>query len=73
MTLLTLKVAKLVVRPSVRRFHFGHTATKPTLSLFKSLIVSVTCVFAVFVTIYRQLEKFDAVTNKLSSIGIPQL
>lgn len=48
MTLLTLKVANLVARPDDDRFHFGYTAIEPTLNLFKSLIVIVTCVFAVF-------------------------
>jgi cation diffusion facilitator family transporter len=47
MTLLTLKVANLVARPDDERFHFGYTAIEPTLNLFKSLIVIVTCVFAV--------------------------
>jgi cation diffusion facilitator family transporter len=48
MTLLTLKVANLVARPDDDRFHFGYSAMEPTLNLFKSLIVIVTCVFAVF-------------------------
>jgi len=53
MTLLTLKVANLVARPDDDRFHFGYTAIEPTLNLFKSLIVIVTCVFAVFGAVNR--------------------
>lgn len=48
MALLTLKVANLVERPDDDRFHFGYTAIEPTLNLFKSLIIIVSCVYAVF-------------------------
>jgi len=48
MALVTLKVADLVERPNDDQFHFGYTAIEPTLNLFKSLIVIVTCIFAVF-------------------------
>lgn len=48
MALLTLKVANLVSRPDDDKFHFGYAAMEPTLNLFKSLVVIVTCVFAVF-------------------------
>jgi cation diffusion facilitator family transporter len=60
MTLLTLKVANLVARPDDERFHFGYTAIEPTLNLFKSLIVIVTCVFAVL-----------GAVNSLHSPGLP--
>ena len=56
MTLLTLKVANLIVRPDDERFHFGYSAMEPTLNLFKSLIVIVTCVFAVFGAINSLLD-----------------
>jgi cation diffusion facilitator family transporter len=46
MAILTLKVARLAQRPDDEKFHFGYTAMEPTLNLFKSLIVIVTCVFA---------------------------
>jgi predicted Co/Zn/Cd cation transporter (cation efflux family) len=39
MTSLTFKIAKLVVRSGVRRFHFGRTTMKPTLNRFKPLVV----------------------------------
>ncbi|WP_158770393.1 cation diffusion facilitator family transporter [Paraglaciecola sp. L1A13] len=55
MTVLTVKVANLVARPDDERFHFGYTAMEPTLNLFKSLIVIVTCVFAVFGAFNRLL------------------
>lgn len=53
MALLTLKVANLAEQPDDERFHFGYTAMEPTLNLFKSLIVIVTCVFAVVAGVNR--------------------
>jgi cation diffusion facilitator family transporter len=53
MSLFTLKVAKLALRPDDEHFHFGYTAIEPTLNLFKSLIVIVTCVFAATEAIKR--------------------
>ncbi|GAA0854972.1 cation diffusion facilitator family transporter [Aliiglaciecola litoralis] len=47
MALLTLKVANLVQLPDDDRFHFGYTAIEPTLNLFKSLIIIVTCLYAI--------------------------
>ncbi|MEH6516369.1 MAG: cation diffusion facilitator family transporter [Halioglobus sp.] len=53
MSLATLKVAKLAQRPDDENFHFGYTAIEPTLNLFKSLIVIVTCVFAATEAVQR--------------------
>ena len=55
MTLLTLKVSSLADRPDDEQFHFGYTAMEPTLNLFKSLIVIVTCLFALVGAINRLL------------------
>lgn len=53
--LVTLKVARLAARPDDDQFHFGYTAMEPTLNLFKSLIVIVTCVFALVGAVNRLL------------------
>lgn len=53
--LVTLKVARLAERPDDDQFHFGYTAMEPTLNLFKSLIVIVTCVFALVGAVNRLL------------------
>lgn len=68
MTLLTLKVANLVARPDDERFHFGYTAMEPTLNLFKSLIVIVTCVFAVFGALNRLHEGGHAAEYDLAIV-----
>lgn len=54
-SLLTLKVAHLAERPDDEQFHFGYTAMEPTLNLFKSLIIIVTCVFALVSAVNRLL------------------
>lgn len=53
--LVTLKVARLAERPDDDQFHFGYNAMEPTLNLFKSLIVIVTCVFALVEAVNRLL------------------
>ncbi|MEH6605603.1 MAG: cation diffusion facilitator family transporter [Pseudomonadales bacterium] len=55
MALLTLKVAKLAERPDDEQFHFGYTSIEPTLNLFKSLIVIVSCSFAAVEALKRLL------------------
>ena len=55
MAIVTLKVARLAQRPDDDKFHFGYTAMEPTLNLFKSLIVIVTCVFALTGAVNRLL------------------
>ena len=52
-TLVTMKVARLAERPDDDQFHFGYNAMEPTLNLFKSLIVIVTCVFALVEAVNR--------------------
>jgi cation diffusion facilitator family transporter len=56
MALLTLKVASLVQLPDDDRFHFGYTAIEPTLNLFKSIIIIVTCLYAVFGAVISLLD-----------------
>ena len=53
--LLTLKVAHLAARPDDEQFHFGYSAMEPALNLFKSLIIIVTCVFAMVGAVNRLL------------------
>ncbi len=48
MALATLKVAALVTRPDDEQFHFGNTVIDPTLNLFKSLMIIIICLFALF-------------------------
>lgn len=48
MAVLTLKVAKLIALPDDDIFHFGYAAIEPTLNLFKSIIIILACIYAVF-------------------------
>lgn len=46
MSLVTLWVSKLVVRPDDERFQFGYTHLEPLLNVIKALIIGATCVYA---------------------------
>ena len=68
MALLTLKVAKLVEKPDDDVFHFGYKAIEPTLNLFKSLIIVVTCVYAVVGAINRLFAGGNPALDQLASV-----
>ncbi|WP_371195996.1 cation diffusion facilitator family transporter [Glaciecola sp. SC05] len=68
MALLTLKVANLVQLPDDDRFHFGYTAIEPTLNLFKSIIIIVTCLYAVFSSISSMLQGGNSAEYGLAMI-----
>ncbi len=68
MALLTLKVAKMVQRPDDDVFHFGYSAIEPTLNLFKSIIIVITCVYAVVGAISRLLTGGNPALYELATI-----
>ncbi len=68
MALLTLKVAKLVERPDDDVFHFGYAAIEPTLNLFKSLIIVITCVYAVVSAVNRLMVGGNTALYELATI-----
>lgn len=68
MALLTLKVARLVERPDDDIFHFGYTAIEPTLNLFKSLIIVITCIYAVVGAINRLFAGGNTALYELATI-----
>jgi predicted Co/Zn/Cd cation transporter (cation efflux family) len=68
MALLTLKVANLVQLPDDDRFHFGYTAIEPTLNLFKSIIIIVTCLYAIVGSISSLLAGGNAAKYDIAMI-----
>lgn len=46
MSMLTLWVSKLVVRPDDDRFQYGYTHLEPLLNVIKAVIISATCIYA---------------------------
>ncbi|MBU3068559.1 cation diffusion facilitator family transporter [Aestuariicella sp. G3-2] len=46
MSMVTLWVSKLVVRPDDERFQFGYTHLEPLLNVIKAIIITATCVYA---------------------------
>ncbi len=76
MSLLTLWVSKLVVRPDDERFQFGYTHLEPLLNVIKALIISATCIYALTEAVStllsggRQVALKAAVTYAaLSAVG----
>lgn len=51
MSLLTLYVSRLVIRPGDDRFHFGYAHFEPLLNVFKSLIIITICAVALVTAI----------------------
>ncbi len=68
MAMLTLKVANLVQLPDDDRFHFGYTAIEPTLNLFKSLIIIVTCLYAIIGSINSLMAGGNAAEYDLAML-----
>ncbi|GAB3111631.1 cation diffusion facilitator family transporter [Aestuariicella hydrocarbonica] len=72
MSMLTLWVSKLVVRPDDERFQFGYTHLEPLLNVIKAIIITATCVYALTEAVSTLLSggRQIVLTSALTYAGI---